>query len=264
MSLETLAGTSVGVSQFSLSQSIHDVQRWLAESQPLKFTLAAHVLLFVPGDVVKVDPSTELASLVNPETPHRLTLFVAVSTSRWSKTKSNLSMAFSDDDRSITRPGSKSTFPAGRSEKELTGAGDSFSVLVTKLVIHANALSIGIIAKGGTEKRSVAGGIGGEPKTIGINITNVQYQSKRPPQQIVQVGGVRVGPARGILQEGDSVRFAIRESNPEVAVEADTKLGVDIFINHKLFCSVPIPNSFCLPFQPACTLCNDATLTLEG
>ena len=270
VSLETMAGTSIGVSQFKLSQLVGDVRIWLAKSQPLKYTAASRVLLFVPGDDSKLEPVVNLASLVKlhpetPETPHRLTLLVAVSTARWSHKLSNTTLVFSDNDRSITRPGGQSSFPCGMSERKLNGPGDGFSVLITALPLFSNALTVGIISHGCEFELQGSNGIGGERGSMGFHVANVKYQAEQPPRQLVQVNAESwLGPERGIPAAGDRLRFAIRESDPKVPAEADTELVLDIFYNHELFCAAPIPKSFDLPFQPACTLCNDATLTLEN
>ena len=268
VSVETAAGVIVGHHEFERVQRVGDVQAWLFGSDPAKYSSPASVLLFAADQDVQLDSAVPLQSLLpttatTPTTNPRLTLIVLASLVRWSKSRSNPTLVFSDDDRGITRPGSQSSYPCGRSERELQGPGDGFGVWIKNLEIVANGLTIGIKSHGSDFRNASSNGVGACRDTMGVHIVNVKANSTKPPQKCIRVcGGNLTGPELPLFKTGDRLKFVVREAEPSAKTNK-TSLVLDFYLNGKVFHTAHIPNYFRLPCEPLCTLPDNCTLILE-
>ena len=273
VSIETPSGAVVGhPPQFAPTQRVRDVQAWIfANDAEQKFQSSGSVLLFAAGQAAALDGAVELGTLAEVDRNQSggsdgwkaLTLIVLVHQVRWSRINSNQILVFSDNDRGITRPGNRSSYPCGRSEKPLRGPGDSFTVLIKKLVVVANGLTIGIeSASGGPLVKQGSGGVGHNRNSMGISIRNIQAVAGKEPRECIRVAGTLCGPKMYLFQSGDRLKFALREQKGVHDGEQDV-LALDFYLNGEVFFTAPIPTWFMLPFIPLCTLPDDCTLILE-
>lgn len=260
--IETAAGIPMcTVEVASLDVTVADVSKLVAQQKETDEAFAApNQVYFLQGSEERLNPNNTLreAGIVGS-----CCLVVMFFTNKWSREKSNDALKFSDDDMEITRPGSRSSYPCGRTKNLLHKPGDFFQVRIKLIPAVHNALTIGILSAGFKFKNASGSGVGVSPGSMGVHINNVHTRAKAATklQSIVSVSArndVRkeLGAPIRMFKEGDRLHFQIRQS-------AKGQLFLDIKLNGSLFCSEPIPSSFKFPFQPLCTLPDDCCLALE-
>eukprot|EP00750_Incisomonas_marina_P021398 INCI4360.1.p1 GENE.INCI4360.1~~INCI4360.1.p1 ORF type:complete len:339 (+),score=51.68 INCI4360.1:83-1099(+) len=262
--IETAAGIPLCTVEVpsSLNTTVADVSKLVAQQKVADDPAfaASNQILFRQGSEQRLNPNSALQEVGIVES---CTLVVMFFTNRWSHEKSNDALEFSDDGREITRPGSKSSYPCGRTRNLLHKPGDFFQVRIKAIPPVHNALTIGILAKGFTFANASGRGVGAAVGSMGVHINNVHTRVKTHAGQLLSVVSVAApGDRRNDLGErirmfepGDRLHFQIRCT--------EAQLFLDIRLNGDLFCEEPIPSSFQFPFQPLCTLPDNCCLVLE-
>lgn len=183
-------------------------------------------------------------------------------TGKWSRSSSDGTLLFFDDDRTVKRDGSNSCFPCAKADFVLRGPGERFCVTLKLLVGHCNSLTVGLAAGGGeTFPLSSSDGVGDEPGTAGLHIANMaefaetgdtaSFMLRETRKRSEQFKSLLPSP---VVKEGDILEFALTET-----LEA---LKLEILVNGRLACTMPLPASFHPPFRPLTTLSDDCELTI--
>ena len=206
------------------------------------------------GDKSAVQTSLQLGDEV--------TLCLTLRTARWSKSRSQPYLEFSQNDQRVKRPGSRSNYPCAVGSIRLTEPGHFFTVRVVELPKSANALTIGIGPEQGSYRLHGGRGIGAEPGTIGAWVRGVGARIRNDnPAKCVRVLGREVeGPELKVWKPGDRLTFSLEKCAHEKGSNPDLQLA--FALNDKVYYTVRIPKEVQPPFVPLCTLPNDCMLEM--
>ena len=199
--VETGSGKCVGRFEFEISTpcTIFDVSKRLGTQAP-EFPVADQVLCRATrnGGLDRLPRTTRLADMVGPllqvpsstaATTPKVTLVVALQHGKWDIEASDDMLRFSNDNRTVSRPGSKSCAPCAKADFLLQGPGAGFGVIVDVLEKSFHSLSIGVAMHAmddaatsvfDTFPKCSSKGVGREPGSAGLNIGSMRKYFEDP------------------------------------------------------------------------------------
>ena len=170
-------------------------------------------------------------------------LWVAVQTVRWSRSRSNQTLVFSENNQRIKRMGNLDNFPCGVGTIRLTKPGHCFTVRVCELPRSPNCLSIGIGCENGKYRVTGGLGIGREQETIGLWFQTVGGWTRTVSKPRVRVLGLPAkGPELKVCDPGDQFTFTLGSGSKG--------LTLTFALNSSEFYQIEIPPTILPPFVP--------------
>eukprot|EP00750_Incisomonas_marina_P006125 INCI14333.1.p1 GENE.INCI14333.1~~INCI14333.1.p1 ORF type:complete len:311 (-),score=36.51 INCI14333.1:383-1315(-) len=257
--VETLSGVQLGTFKgLDPSNTVHELQVRIAERLGHEKFPVHQQYLFLTGSASELSANATLqqCGVVDGAT---LVLVLRLNL-EWDPQKSNSYLEFSDDNRTVTRPGSVSSYPCARTKFVLQGPGESFCVRIKALPPENNGFTIGVLRASGEMKNARSTGVGCCADTMGVYIANVRARFATPQtrRQCIRYNYEFTGPWLLMFKESDTLRFRLHRNK----ADDNSSLCLDFIFNDKHVHRAPLPAHFDLPLQPLCTLPDNCCLEL--